>query len=48
MPYPNDMNKKIYKVVMDELYKTRTYKFDGKKELYLEILNGKISILNES
>jgi len=47
VPYPNDMNKKLFKVIMDEVYKTRTYQFIGKKELYLEILNDKISILTE-
>jgi len=47
MPYPNDMNKNMFKVIMDEVYKTKNYKFDGKKELYLEIANGKIQILNE-
>lgn len=48
IPYPNDLNKKLYKVVMDEDYKTKTYKFNGKKELYVEILDNKISILTES
>lgn len=48
IPYPNDLNKKLYKVVMDEKYKTKNHKFNGKKELYVEILEGKISILTES
>lgn len=47
MPYPNSLNKIMYKVVMDEDYKTRTYKFIGKKELYIELKNGKMSILAE-
>jgi len=47
MPYPNSINKIMYKVVMDEDYKTRTYKFEGKKELYIELKNGKMSILAE-
>lgn len=33
---------------MDEDYKSSTYKFEGKKELYLEIDKNKISILTES
>ena len=33
---------------MDEKYKTKYHKFNGKKELDLEILNDKISILAES
>jgi murein L,D-transpeptidase YafK len=48
IPYPNDLNKKLFKIVMDEEYKTRTFSFNGKKELYVEIINGKISILAES
>jgi len=48
IPYPNDENKKIFKVVMDEYYKTKNYKFNGKKELYIEISNDKFKILTES
>jgi len=47
IPYPNDLDKKVYKIVMDELYKTKNYTFDGKKELYIEIVNNKFSILSE-
>ena len=47
MPYPNSLNKIMYKIVMDEDYKTRTYKFEGKKELYIELDNNKMSILAE-
>ena len=47
IPYPNDMNKKLFKVIMDEIYKTKNYQFKGKKELYLEIIDNKISILTE-
>ena len=48
IPYPNDLNKKLFKVVMDESYRTKNHKFDGKKELYVEVINDKISILTES
>lgn len=47
MPYPNSLNKLMYKVVMDEDYKTRTYKFEGKKELYIELKNNTMRILAE-
>lgn len=47
IPYPNENNKKIFKVIMDELYKTKTYKFEGKKELYVEIKNNQFKILTE-
>lgn len=48
IPYPNTENKKLFKIYMDEFYKSRNYKFVGKKELYLEVKNGSISILTES
>lgn len=48
IPYPNSLNKKMYKVVMDEKYFTKNYRFEGKKELYLEIKDNKIQILAES
>jgi len=48
IPYPNTENKKLFKVYMDELYRSKTYKFVGKKVLYLEVKDGTISILTES
>jgi len=48
IPYPNDLGKNLYKVVMDEVYKTRSYQFIGKKELYVEIKNNEFKILTES
>jgi len=48
IPYPNELNKKLFKVIMDEKYKTKTYRFNGKKELYIELLDDKIFILTES
>lgn len=47
MPYPNSLNKKMFKVLMDEDYRTRTYTFVGTKELYLELKDNKIQILSE-
>ncbi|MGB6329055.1 MAG: L,D-transpeptidase family protein [Halarcobacter sp.] len=46
-PYPNSLNKQMYKIVMDEDYRTKYYKFNGKKELYIELKNNKIEILAE-
>lgn len=48
IPYPNDENKKLFKVIMDEFYQTKHHIFNGKKELYLEVKNDSISILTES
>ncbi|WP_228256987.1 L,D-transpeptidase family protein [Malaciobacter mytili] len=47
IPYPNSLNKKMYKVLMDEVYRTNSYKFDGKKELFIELKDNKIEILSE-
>lgn len=46
-PYPNSLNKKMYKVIMNQDYKTKYYKFVGIKELFLELDNGEIKILAE-
>ena len=46
-PYPNSLNKQMYKVIMDQDYKTKYYKFVGTKELFLELKNGEIKILAE-
>jgi len=48
MPYPNNQNKKIFRIVMDENYKTVNYRFKGKKELFVELVNNKMKILTES
>jgi murein L,D-transpeptidase YafK len=47
MPYPNSLNKHMYKIVMDQVYKTKNYTFEGKKELYIELAENKIAILSE-
>lgn len=47
MPYPNSLNKKMFKIVMNQHYKTKSYKYNGIKELYIQLENGKISILSE-
>ncbi len=46
-PYPNSLNKNIFRVSMHETYKSPSVRFDGKKELYLEIVNKQIKILSE-
>ncbi|RXJ99472.1 hypothetical protein CRU98_05450 [Arcobacter sp. CECT 8986] len=47
IPYPNSLNKKIYRILMDEKYRTKNYKFDGEKELFVEIIDNRIEILAE-
>lgn len=46
-PYPNSLNKNMYKVLMDEEYLSPTVKFKGKKELFIELINDQIKILAE-
>ena len=47
IPYPNDLGKNMYQINMHENYKTRSYKFIGKKTLYVELINNKMKILFE-
>lgn len=47
IPYPNSLNKKIYRILMNEKYRTKNYKFDGEKELFVEIIDNRIEILAE-
>lgn len=46
-PYPNSLNKNLFRVTMDEDYSSPAVKFKGKKELYLEIVNNEVKILVE-
>jgi murein L,D-transpeptidase YafK len=47
IPYPNEENKNMYKIKYYQIYSTKNYNFSGLKELYIEILDDKISILYE-
>ena len=46
-PYPNSFGKNMFKVLMDEEYISPSVKFNGKKELFLEIVNNQVKILSE-
>lgn len=46
-PYPNSLKKNMFRVTMDQDYKSPTVRFVGKKELYLEIVNNEVKILTE-
>lgn len=46
-PYPNSLNKRMFKIIMDQIYKSPTVNFKGKKELFLEIVNNEVKILTE-
>ena len=46
-PYPNSLNKRMFKIIMDERYVSPSVNFKGKKELFLEIVNNEIKILAE-
>ncbi|MGA1933439.1 L,D-transpeptidase family protein [Arcobacter sp. YIC-464] len=45
--YPNSLNKRLFRVFMDEYYKSDTLKFIGTKELIVELNNGEMRILFE-
>jgi len=47
IPYPNTLNKNIYKIKYYQIYSTKNHNFNGEKELYIELLDGKIFILYE-
>jgi len=46
-PYPNSLNKNMYRVLMDEEYTSPSVRFYGKKELFVEIANNQLQILTE-
>ena len=46
-PYPNSLDKNMFMVIMDEEYISPSVKFNGKKELFLEIVNNEVKILSE-
>lgn len=46
-PYPNSLGKNMFKVLMDEEYISPSVKFNGKKELFLEVANNQVKILSE-
>lgn len=47
IPYPNPEGKDMYRVTFFEDYKSDNYAFNGEKELYIELKNGKMKILAE-
>lgn len=46
-PYPDLELDNMFRVRFDEVYKTKTYSFQGKKELYVQMNNDTMEILNE-
>lgn len=46
-PYPNLSKRKIFKVAFYEIYKSKSYKFKGNKELFIELKDKTFSILSE-
>lgn len=46
-PYPDTRQENMFRVAFDELYKTKTYQFKGKKELYVQVKNNIMKILAE-
>ena len=48
IPYPNQKNQKMFKIIMDEFYQTKNYRFVGKKELYVRLVNKHMLIVAEN
>lgn len=47
IPYPNEESRHIYKIKYYQVYSTKSHYFKGIKELYIELLHDKFSILSE-
>lgn len=48
IPYPNTSKKKLFKIEMKQDYWAPSFQSSGTKTLYVELKNGKMSILTES
>jgi murein L,D-transpeptidase YafK len=48
IPYPNEEKRKIFHLSFHEKYDAGHIHFNGSKELYIELINNKISILTEN
>ena len=46
-PYPNQSDKRLFKVAFYEIYKSENYKFKGNKELFIELKGNSFSIISE-
>lgn len=47
LPYPMAHKKNVYLISFNETYRSRSYQFDGEKELYVQLENDKLAILAE-
>ncbi len=46
-PYPNLYNEKLFRITFFEDYQTKSYQFRGNKELYVKVIDNKMSIILE-
>lgn len=46
-PYPNEENKKLFRITFDEIYETKNHKFEGHKELFVQLHASSFEILSE-
>jgi len=46
-PYPNSKKRRLFLVTFDEKYRSSRINFKGKKELYVEVINGEMKIVVE-
>ncbi len=46
-PYPNQSGRRLFKVAFYEIYRSKSYKFKGDKELFIELKDDSFSIISE-
>ncbi|MDA7847922.1 L,D-transpeptidase family protein [Sulfurospirillum sp.] len=46
-PYPNESGKRLFKIAFYEIYKSKSYKFKGNKELFIELKEDSFLIISE-
>ncbi len=46
-PYPTVENRKLFKISYEQTYKSPSFSSKGEKELYVELIGKKMSILAE-
>jgi len=46
-PYPNESGRRLFKVGFYEIYKSKSYKFRGNKELFIELDGNSFKIISE-
>ena len=46
-PYPDESGKRLFKIAFHQKFTTKTYKFRGNKELFVELIGDSFKIITE-